>query len=402
VDEGRVTKASGKVILFGWELGGGLGHVNQLLAVAQALADHGHFPVFALRNVIDGTGPLRDAALAVLQAPVWQPRPRDDDRPFLAASYADILAVHGYDAVEHLLPQVEAWQGLLDFVRPALVVVDFAPTLTLAAGTVPVVEVGSGFTLPPLEGATFPALIPDRPPVAPETTLLGVVQEVQRRRGRPAPPTLPALLRVDQRFLTVLPELDPYGALRRERACGIITPALEEPLPPAPPSFFAYLNAAAAGVEALLAGLARAGFPGAVYLRAASEAQRARLRALGLVVHDRPPPLRDVLTRHALVVHHAGIGLAHYALAAGRPQLVLPEHLEQILNAQLIHGLGVGNYLVGHYEAVRPTQELTHMLNDAALAERCRVAAASVQARGPWAPLAAVTEHCLKLLQTTT
>jgi hypothetical protein len=399
-----MTNRPGKVILLGWEMGGGLGHVHNLLAVARGLADRGHFPVCALRNVIDGTGPLRDQALAVVQAPVWQPRPLDDDRAFLASSYADVLAVHGYDTVEHLLPLVEAWQGLLDFVRPALVVLDFAPTLALAAtGAVPMVEIGTGFTMPPLEGATFPALIPDRAPVLTEEALLAVVAEVQRRRGRPVPASLPAMLAGPRRFLTVLPELDPYRAVRREQAVGCIAPAVGPPLPPAVrPGFFAYLNAAAGGIEALLRGLGRAGLAGTAYLRAATPALRARLRAHGLNVLDRPPPLGEMLAENALVVHHGGSGLAHYALAAGRPQLVFPEHLEQILNGQLLHGLGVGRYLVGRFAEERPAQELARMLHDDALAERCRQAAASVQARGPWTPQAAVLEHCLTLLEPPT
>src|SRR5204863_336785 len=83
---------------------------------------------------------------------------------------------------------VQAWQGLLDLVRPALVICDHSPTLCLAAyGALPVVLVGDAFALPPADRPTFPALIPGRSPVVPEEQLLAVVREGQRRRGRPAP-----------------------------------------------------------------------------------------------------------------------------------------------------------------------------------------------------------------------
>ena len=41
----------------GWEMGGGLGHVVPLLAVARGLREHGHRPVLALRDVVEPAFP---------------------------------------------------------------------------------------------------------------------------------------------------------------------------------------------------------------------------------------------------------------------------------------------------------------------------------------------------------
>jgi rhamnosyltransferase subunit B len=387
-------------VLLGWELGAGFGHVQRLLRLARALASHGYRPVLVLRNLVEPWPALREASLPILQAPLWQPHAVHRDKPFLAASYADILAVHGYTAVDDLAPMVEAWQGLIEAAQPALVICDHSPTLCLAAyGTVPTVVVGTGFITPPLEEPVFPLLLPGRTPLVPEAELLAVVQEVQRRRGRPAPETLPGLLRGTQRFLTVLPEMDPYQDMRQEPALGPLEDLAPFTPPPVSPNFFAYLSVEAHGIEQILGGLLRSGRPGSVYLRGASPGMRQSLRRPGLEVLDGLGPLAEVLPRASAVVHHAGSGLAQQALAAGRPQLVFPNHLEQVLNAQMLHALGVGQYVLGASSEEIVAQELRQLLAGRALAERALTHAAGLQKRGPWDPLPRIVENCVVLLE---
>jgi hypothetical protein len=165
---------------------------------------------------------------------------------------------------------------------------------------------------------------------------------------------------------------------------------------PAQPGFFAYLSAEASGLEQLLDGLARAGCPGRAYVRGATPAQRQRWRRPGLEVLDGPPPLAEALARATAVVHHAGAGMAQHALSAGLPQLLFPTHLEQVLNAQLLHGLEVGQYLIDPFPAAVVAQELQQLLNGRHLAARAR--ALALQARGPWDPLPRIVERCLALL----
>src|SRR5262249_15135652 len=194
----------------------------------------------------------------------------------------DVLALRGFDHADHLLPLVQGWQGLLDLVRPRLLVVDYSPGLCLAAhGTLPCVLIGSWFDLPPADGAAFPPLTAGHGPVLPPGQVLAVARDVRRRRGRPAPPPLPALLAGD-RFVCVLPELDFYRAGRREPCWGPLHP-LPAPAPADPqPGFFAYLSADYPAVEAVLTGLALTGHPGTVYLRGAPETVKETLRLQGL------------------------------------------------------------------------------------------------------------------------
>jgi hypothetical protein len=371
--------------------------------LAQALAGHGYRPVLAGKNLVEPWPALRDVSFPMVQAPAWQPRPWRESGSFQAASYADILAVHGYAAALDLAPMVQAWQGLIDVVEPALVVCDHSPTLCLAAyGAVPTVVLGNGFTVPPVEPPEFPLLRPQQSLLVPEAELLAVVREVQRRRGRPAPDTLPGLFARAQRFLTVLPEMDPYQGFRQEVPIGPVEALTPPAPPPAQPSYFAYLSADAPGLEQLVGGLARSGCPGSVYVRGATPAQRGQWRRPGLEILDGPHPLGEVLPRVSVVVHHGSLGLAQHALAAGRPQLALPGHLEHLLNAQMLYyRLGVGQYIFGTLSEDAVAQALQQVIGSRPLAEQALARAADLQRRGPCNPLPRIVEHCRFLLDQT-
>jgi rhamnosyltransferase subunit B len=391
VDNGSQT------VLLGWELGDGLGHVQPLLRLANALAARGFLPVLVLRNLIGPRPLLRACPFPVVQAPLYYSADHAAPPGFIARSYADILAICGFADADHLLAMTQAWLALLDLMRPAVVVADHSPTLCLAAsGVVPTVLVGNGYFVPPADGSTFPALMPERKAVVDEGRLLNVVQEVQRRLGRPVAPTLPGLFGAPaSRFVTVLPELDPYHDVRLEPVIGPLEP-LGPPLPPLErPSFFAYLKGDMPGCEAILTSLARTGFPGRAYVPNAGPEGCDRLRRLGLEVFDRLVPLDELLTQSAVIVSQGNGGTAQAALAAGRPQLVFPAHQEQLMNARRLQALGVAHYLTGQFPAADVGEGLRQLLTDPIFNRRAREAAVAVQARGPYNALETIVAHCV-------
>jgi rhamnosyltransferase subunit B len=382
-------------VLLGWELGGGMGHVQRLLRLARALAGRGFRPVLAVRDLIGPRPLLADSPFPVVQAPIYTAADRAAPAGFVARSYADILAVHGFADAHQLLVMTQAWLALLDLMRPSLVVADHSPTLCLAAsGIRPTVLFGNGYAMPPADLATFPVLMPERPPVVEEAHLLAAVQEVQRRLGRPQTSNLPALFQTAGRFVTVLPELDAYHDFRREPVFGPLE-ALSPPLPPLErPSFFAYLSAAMPGCEAILTSLARTQFPGRVYVLGASVAGRERVRRLGLEVFDEPAPMHEMVAQSAVIVSQGNLGVAHAALAAGRPQLLFPAHLEQLMNARRLHSLGLAHYLTGQFPASDVGEGLRQLLTDPAIRRRALETAVAIQARGPYHALESLVAHC--------
>ncbi len=386
-------------VLLGWELGGGLGHVQKLLRLAHALAGAGLRPVLAVRDLIEPGALLRASPFPVVQAPLYSPTAKGAPPTFGARSYADVLALSGFAHADELFSLARGWLALLDLVRPALVVADHAPTLCLAAsGVVPTVLIGTGFALPPPDLPAFPPLVPERSAAVPEEQLLAAVREAQRRLGRPPAPTLPGLFQAEGRFVTALPELDPYEDVRREPVWGPLEP-LGPPLPPADrPGFFAYLAADLPNCEAILTCLARTGCPGRAYVRGATPALCDRLRTAELDASDRPFPLGEALAQSAVIVSQASASVAQAALAAGRPQLLFPAHLEQFLSARRLHALGVAHYLIGQFPATDVGEGLRQLLAQPHFARRAGEVAAAVQARGPWAPLGAIVAHCQQLV----
>jgi len=382
-----------------WEIGGGFGHVRPLLEVARALAAHGHAPVFALRNVVEPRPMFAQDSFPILQAPLWHDRRWRGSKPFQAASFADVLAVRGWERVEDLAPQLESWRDLLDLVQPRLVVCDHSPTLCLAAyGALPVVQTGSWFSLPPLDGDSFPRMISAAEPVIPQEQLLAVIQQVQRSRQAAVPARLPDFLLATERFLTNLPEVDAYQAVRKEQSWDPFDP-LPSPAPvPAQPSFFAYLGADYPGVEAILAQFGRTA-TGTVYLRGSSPPLLQRLRQNGLHVLDEPGAIVSLLAGASLYVHHGGIGATQTALALGRPQLLLPRHLEQSMTAQMLQNLGVAAALTGPTKPEDAAQLFQQILGQRRFAERAWAVAQSLHARPRRAPLPAVLECCLRQLR---
>jgi rhamnosyltransferase subunit B len=88
-------------------------------------------------------------------------------------------------------------------------------------------------------------------------------------------------------------------------------------------------------------------------------------------------PLARLLPRAAALVHHGGIGTMAQALAAGIPQMVMPLAFDQFDNAWRLERLGVAASLsAARFRGPTLARKLAVLLDDAALAGRCRNLAA--------------------------
>ena len=385
-----------KTVLFAWELGEGLGHVGPLLSVARELSAQGHRPVFAVRDV-GSRALVKDDGYAMLQAPVWlKPVPRGH---LGVGSYADLLAVHGFADADGLATMVAAWQDLFDVVKPDLIVADHSPTACLAAyGAVPVAIIGSGFTVPPVEFPNFPPVRPEVPPTVPERRLLEIVHEVQGRRKRPAPETLPGLLASPVRSICTFPELDPYHGVRSEPVVGPLGALPARTPPPAEPALFAYCAADFEAIENLVLCLAGIDVPVSVYFRGNAGSLARFLKGKGIHVYDKPPPLTEVLPKVSAILHHGGNFTAHAGLTAGRPQVVLPQHLEGDLTAKALETLDVGIRSSGEVDKDGLDVALRRVLHEPDLQGNALLLARAIEERKSVDALSRTVAGCLELL----
>jgi rhamnosyltransferase subunit B len=84
-------------------------------------------------------------------------------------------------------------------------------------------------------------------------------------------------------------------------------------------------------------------------------------------------PLRRLLPRAMVLVHHGGIGTTAEALRAGTPQLVVPLAHDQFDNAARVAALGVAfRAVASRLNGVRLARALQVLLGDRALVANCR------------------------------
>ncbi len=391
----------GKVLL-GWEMGLGIGYAVRLLDIARALSAVGHQPVLALHNLEQTWKLSIDDPFPVIQAPkvVGRLDPETTRHGFRPTGFADLMACNGFGSYDHLIGLVRSWCGTIDVVKPDLIVAEFSPLLALAAfGRIPAVLVSHGYSLPPVEAATFPRLTRRQPAYADQAKMLERVDRVQRRLGHPRPERLTTLYRGEARFILTLPELDPYRADRREPISGPLErlPDLAPEL--AAPRFYAYLAEDRQEVDAALRGLADSGLPGEIYVRDTSlNINAGYLAARGIELLPAAPALEDVVKRASVIVNHASINTVQSCIGAGRPQLLIPIKLDQAYIAAAAQEIGLGLNLAREVTPEKVTSAVQALAGDRARAETVAAYAEQVRARKQHGQLPRLVARCSELL----
>lgn len=360
-------------VLVGWELGSGFGHVALLAPVVAGLLARGHDVTVALRSV--AAGARLPSGARVVGAPFW-PLPAAGGGP---STTAELFAGLGYADPGTIRPMQRAWAGLVDLARPDVVVAEYAPTLTLVAhGRIPVVALGTGFTVPP-RGGPLPAFKAWEPALSPaavdaEARVAAALAAV----GFDGP--LADLLAPPTHFVCVAPQLDPYRGRRAQAVVGPLE-RLDGPRAADGPAF-AYLAADAPKLDQILAAIAASKVPFEVFVRGLDPA-KARALAPGVRVLDAPIDLRRQIADRRLLVHHGGIAGAHEALFAGVPQVLVPKHVEQALTLRAVEEAEVGTGAFVHAPGgpERLRDAIRALAGDAAWRGRARALGAALAAQ---------------------
>ncbi len=391
---------SKKKVLLCWERGGGTGYAAWLVAIARGLQARGCEAVLALRELVPCihlTAGLDAPVLAVPVASGYQPV---RGRGFYPCGFADLMLANGFGQTHELNALVRGWRGLIDQVKPDLIVGAYSPVLGVAAyGRVRLALIGYGYTLPPADQASFPLFRSNRKPYADQAALLARVRRVQEALGAPQPERLTDVHRGDARFVLSFPEIDPYKATRREPVVGALEDLGEIPPLPWSPRFYAYLVGAKPFVRQVVEGLTRSGLPGAIYLREPNMAAPRNLEQLGIEWLSRPPPLAEAIAQASVVIHHGGANTLQAALGAARPQVLVPRNRDQSVMADEAEDFRIAVRLANNASPQTVGETVRRVAMEPELLRNLNAYARLVRARGQHNALPRVIESCLALLK---
>lgn len=345
-----------RTILCTWEVGGELGHISRLSAIAKSLENAGYRVVVALKDLSRAYPFFTGTGVTLMQAPVWLPK-ISLQRPIVCQ--ADTMLLLGYLEPDPLECQMLAWRALVDAVQPDLLVFDFSPTAMLALRdyALPKVTVGTGFAEP----APCAPLADWRPiPVADglvarqEKRVLEVINQVLARRGEAPLAWVADVFRADLTLIGSLRELDFYPQRPATRYCLAATPAADGHMAFADndkPRLVAYLKPAYPGFAQVLAALAQVDANVIAICPMAPPDSLEKWQRPNVQFTRKVVNLPALLAQADLFVGHGNTGSMRESLVARTPVLVLPVQLEQLLSGQKLQALGVGLMLEGAPDA---------------------------------------------------
>jgi UDP:flavonoid glycosyltransferase YjiC (YdhE family) len=334
-------------ILMAMELGGNLGHVSRMVAIADRLRIDGHSILFACPP--SGHSFIVDRGYDVVPAPFPA---RKIDTGEGIASYAEILMAAGYVESRDVASLLDGWKAIVTGNGIDLVVVDHAPTALLACrdAGVPFLSVATGFTLPP-SASPMPAF-----PLA---------REVRGRRLRKADDHVACVVRgaVNRRLaesivsvssihegqpvvMATLPELDWYGPRPSLVYAGTINVASAHPRlewrDTGRPKVFAYIRRGMGGFRKLLTTFGENPWETICVVPGMPSQEVVGSSGGSVAIVGHPVDVPHLLERADLSIGYGGLGSVSEAVLHGVPQLIVPQFDEQVMNAECMERLGAG------------------------------------------------------------
>lgn len=387
-------------VLLAWELGADYGHVMRFSTLARELTRRGHEPVLVLKDLTHAETLLGDQRLTVLQAPVWLGNVSGLAQP---ASFAETLLRLGFLHPNALTGLCRAWLWLIDLCKPDALVCDYAPTALLATRGLglPRVNIGESFGMPP-RTQPLPTYRPWRPesPLrvaqAEQHTLNGA-NAALANLGQPPLQCLADLLAVDDEIITSYADFEQYPGRVDGRYIGPLPNPTQGVPPEWPlvdgPRVFAYIKPGTRDFEPVLKALRALEVAAVVHAPGVSTALQHRYLAANIRFSEQPVRMDDVCRECDIGICHAGANTVQALVTAGKPLLLLPTHVEQMMTSKAVQHLGAG--LVVDYEKPAPDLRrlIKRLIDEPAFAAAAQAVAARHAGDDPAARLAAIVDR---------
>ena len=341
-------------ILCVWELGGNLGHLSNLRLPVEIALQQGHRVVMALKELQHVKLVFGDLPIQYIQAPH-----RTADIPLEPAgipSFTHLLIRQCFSTVDELAGYLGGWRGIFETVGPDLVLFEHSPTALIAAHhcRFKKILIGNGFTAPPAQSDTNEPFLPFPTTLRSPQVWQGLRQDdgevcklINAALARVALPEIPNMhaiyAQADANFLMTWPVVDHFGPRASAHYLGV-EPPRPHPAPPWPQGsgslVFGYLQPFPS-IELLLRGLMAQNARAVLFVRNLPEAVRQSYANTGLVFVDRPVDLQVVAKQADWVINHGNHSTAAHFMVSGVPQLLVPQHQEQLFLVQKLVAQGV-------------------------------------------------------------
>jgi UDP:flavonoid glycosyltransferase YjiC (YdhE family) len=387
-----------KRVLLAAELPRGAATVRRLLPIAASLTRRGHDVTLALPDEFPSI-----PGFTIRPMPAWKTPPPPG---FVAVNYSDVLQVSGYATPAALAEVLDPWRALIEQVQPDLAVTDFAPSAMLAARIAKVRQaaVGDGYSLPPL-ARPMPLLRPwaDTPPgdaADADGRVLAVIEASLMGFGLPGLRSMRDLFRDVPRFLSAFPELDHYPDRGEAKYFGEVLAARAGPVPDWPAGdgerVFVDLHPRHPAVGPLIDVLDRLGLPSLVQGGAMTDALAERIAKPGVTVATcrNLPPVLDACN---IVVCQGG-EVAVQALLRGKPLLMLPVFVEEMMTLHRVATQGMGHGISPDADAPAIDAALRRLVDDSACRTRAAAFARSYEGFDPAEVVEAIADGLEDLL----
>ncbi|MGE0152792.1 MAG: hypothetical protein AB7R90_09240 [Reyranellaceae bacterium] len=354
--------------LIGWELGASPDLQLDIADLARGLLRRGHQVHIASGDPVTLATQVEEGLeRAILPAPVPPLRPDLIMRPPREGGFADKLHAQGFGSPAVLAALASAWRNLCQAVAADVAVSVGAPVLALSArGRLPLLVAGSAESLPPVELPNWPRLHANIAPAQRDEKLVLHASLAASAVGA-APVAAPTdVLRGDAVLVYGLPQIDPYAALRREKAGGPLL-ALPAPcVPPGKPAMVAVLDVHHPDIETLVLALSDFGkTPVHVHIRGMTVPMYNFLsQAPGIAIHTTPAAALATLPEASFVLHHANPRVAALAIGLGVPQSLLPYTVEQNAVADMLQRFNAGYRLQSGTDPQPVADRLTWLFRD--------------------------------------
>ncbi len=387
-------------VLLAWELGADYGHVMRFATLARELVRRGHEPVLVLKDLTHAEALPGDQGLTMLQAPVWLGDVTGLVQP---ASFAETLLRLGFLHPSALTGMCRAWLSLMAMLKPDVLVCDYAPTALLATRGLglPRICLGDGFAVPP-RAQPMPIYRPWRPEPparvaqAEQHTLNGA-NAALAKLGQPPLRCLAELLEVDDEIIASFAEFDHYPGRQGARYAGPLPNPAQGVAPQWPlvdgPRVFAYIKPGTRDFEPVLKALCALDVAAVVHAPGVSTTIQHRYLAAHIRFSEQPVRMDDVARECDIGICHSGTGTVQALVTAGKPVLLLPQHVEQMMTARAVLALGAG--LVVDYERPAPDHRklIKRLIDEPAFAAAAQAVAARHAGDDPAARLAAIVDR---------